>query len=365
MKIRSITATPFRLPFAQVIKLSTGARSAAEHVLVEVTTQDGVTGAAECVPRPTIYGETFSSAPGVIEQVLAPRVIGVPVSDLQAIHTRLAWLAGNPTARAAIELAAFDALAKTAGVPAFRLLGGFTAEIACCPMLGYGAPDVVVSEARVLRDRYGVQAIKYKVGPDLAQDVAVARALREALGDEMVLYPDANQQYSASDAERFLERTRDCGLRWIEEPTDAAELESRRRLAQRSPIPVLADESAADPARAAAELIAGRSTGVSIKLARTGIVASVRIRELAASLGVPVVIGSQGDSAIGALAAAAFAASSPVTAAEAAEVMFYLGFADHLLADPPQITGGRLVLPQRPGFGFDVDPDQLTKYAVR
>ncbi len=139
----------------------------------------------------------------------------------------------------------------------------------------------------------------------------------------------------------------------------------RRRLTQRAPIVVLADESAADPARAAAELLAGRSTGVSIKLARTGIVASVRIRELAASLGLPVVIGSQGDSAVGALAFATFTASNRVTANEAAEVMFFLGFADNLLAEPPEIADGQLVLPERPGFGCDIDPDKLARYEVR
>ena len=59
-------------------------------MFVEVMTEDGSTGVAECVPRPTIHGKTVAGAPGVTQQVLDPRVIGVPVSDLQAIHTRLA-----------------------------------------------------------------------------------------------------------------------------------------------------------------------------------------------------------------------------------------------------------------------------------
>ena len=134
MKIRSISATPFRIPLAQAISLSTGARGSAEHVLVEVLTEDGVTGHAECVPRPTLYGETFQTAASVIENSLAPLVIGTPVSDLQRLRARLHGVANNATAKAAVELAAFDAFGKTVAQPAHRLLGGFAADIAWARM---------------------------------------------------------------------------------------------------------------------------------------------------------------------------------------------------------------------------------------
>ena len=59
----------------------------------------------------------------------------------------------------------------------------------------------------------GYRPSSSRSGPTLARDVAVARALREALGDDLELYPDANQHYWAAYPERFLERTRDCSLR--------------------------------------------------------------------------------------------------------------------------------------------------------
>src|ERR1700722_1242877 len=102
MRIVTIEATPFSLPRLTAIALSPGARSSADHVLVRVTTEDGVRGHAECVPRPSLYGETFATAPSVIVNELAPLVAGVPVSDLQEIHRRLAKVAANPSARSAI-----------------------------------------------------------------------------------------------------------------------------------------------------------------------------------------------------------------------------------------------------------------------
>jgi L-alanine-DL-glutamate epimerase-like enolase superfamily enzyme len=362
MKIRTIRATRFSLPFARAVALSTGVRESAEHVLVSVTTEDGATGYAECIPRSGIYGETVEAAPVVIEQVLAPLVVGRSVFDTRAIHTQLAKVVANPSARSAVELAAYDALSRTLEVPAHRLLGGFASEVRCCPVLGYGAPAAVVDEAQAVAERYGVDTFKFKIGPDLRQDIAVAAALRAALGDSVRLYADANGRYSAAEATAFADATGDLRLRWLEEPTAASDLLGRKRVAELSPTPVLGDESCCDPRSAALEVLAGRSSAVSIKIARTGIVASSQVRDFCRSIGASVVIGTQGDSAIGAFTAAAFAAADPSTCAEAAEIMFFLDLAATLTTERPQISNGRLVLGAKSGFGFEIDPDQLAKH---
>jgi L-alanine-DL-glutamate epimerase-like enolase superfamily enzyme len=327
-----------------------------------VTTEDGVIGYAECIPRPGIYGETVEAAPVVIEQVLAPLVVGQSVFDSRAIHTQLAKLVANPSARSAVELAAFDALSRTLEVPANRLLGGFAQEVWCCPVLGYGAPGAVVDEAQAAAERYGVRTLKFKIGPNLRQDIAVAVALRGALGESVRLYADANGRYSAAEATAFAHATRDLRLRWLEEPMAASDLLGRKRVAELSPTPVLGDESCGDPRSAAVELLDGRSGAVSIKIARTGIVASSQVRDFCRSVGAGVVIGTQGDSAIGAFTAAAFAAADPSTCVEAAEIMFFLDLGATLTTEQPQISNGRFVLGDTPGFGFEIDPDQLAKH---
>jgi L-Ala-D/L-Glu epimerase len=357
--IAHVEATPFRLRYVSAVALSDGVREVAEQVLVTVTTSDGARGYAECIPRPSIYGETVETACALIERFLAPRAIGIRLTDIQRLARELGALAANPCARSSVELAAFDALGRTLGVPAHRLLGGAADRVPCAAILPYAEPDKVVEEARALQRADGIRMFKLKVGRDAVKDAALVAALRSELGDGVTLYADANGRYGSSDAALFLRRTADCRLWGVEEPADAADLDGRARIAAGSPTPILGDETCADPRGVAAELGAGRCTGVSVKVARTGIVASSRIRELCISLGVPLAIGTQADSAIGAYAGAAFAAASPLTAGSPAELLFHRGFASNPVRELPTIADGWLHLPNRPGFGFELDRDAL------
>lgn len=363
--IAQIDATPFRLHYAQAVSLSDGVREDAEQVLVRVTTSDGVIGYAECIPRPGIYGETLAGARAIIEGFLGPRVIGTRLTDLQLLAGKLAALKANPAARASIELAALDALARTLELPAYRLLGGAVAEVPCAAILAYGEADAVLAEARSLRESGGICTFKLKIGSSPVRDAQLTRALRSELGDEVTIYADANGRYRPQEAALFLRLTADVGLWALEEPTGAASLLARARLAAAAPTLILGDETCADVRAAAAELVAGRCTAVSLKLARTGIVGSTRIREHCAALGVPVAIGTQADSAIGAYAAAAFAAASPTTAQGPAELLFFRSFANNPVTVLPEIRDGRLRLPEEPGFGFEIDEHALAEATVR
>jgi L-alanine-DL-glutamate epimerase-like enolase superfamily enzyme len=361
MKIESITATPFSIPFAKSIALSTGRRDAAEHLLVEVRTDGGVSGYAECVPRPTLYGETVAGAAVMIREHIAPPLVGKDFNGMEGLRERMG-LVGNPSAQSSVENAAFDALAKSLGQPAHVLLGGYTTRVACAPLLGYGEPASVVAEAEEAIETYGARTVKFKIGPNLEQDIAVARALREGLGDGVELYADANAQYSFADAVRFLRLTENCRLRFVEELLRPGDLTGKKRLAQMAGLPLVADESCPTATDVAREVLDGRATGVSIKPARSGITGSTAIRSFAAALGLTVVVGSQGDSALGAYVSAAFAASAAATAREAAEIMFFLGLEDDLVAERPVIRDGSLELSDRPGFGFDIDEQKLAHY---
>jgi len=361
MRISTVEAIPVSLPFARELALSTGPRSAAEHLLVAVTTDDGVTGYGECVPRPTLYGETMATAAVMIEQVLAPRVLGVAVSSPSSIVQQLSSIAANPSARAAVELAAFDAFARHVGAPAVDLLGGHSRSVPLSALLGYGEPSSVADEAESLRAQWGVSTFKFKIGPTVDDDVEVARALRDRLGEEAVLYADVNQLYSVADALRFLRGTQDCALRYVEEPTTSVHHEE---VSRRADLTLLGDESCVDASAVREALEARRCQAVSIKIARTGLRESGRIRDLAVAFGATAVIGSQGDAAVGALTAASFGAADASTAEQPAEVLFFTGLAEHLVTELPDIRDGRLHVPDSPGFGFDIDLEKLRHHRL-
>jgi L-Ala-D/L-Glu epimerase len=363
--IDSVSATPFALRYASAISLSDGIRQRADQVLVTVRTNQGILGHGECIPRPAIYGETVTTACEMIERVLAPRVVGLRVGDLSSLTSRLMTLRGNPAARSSIEIAVFDAWAKSLRVPAHRLLGGAADHVPCCAILPYGEHEAVVAHARTLRDRYGVTTFKLKVGANPVDDAQLVGALRGALGELALLYADANGRYTAAEAARFARLAADYGLWGLEEPTDTDDLIGRSRLVVAASIPIIGDETCDQPRAVAAELAAGRCSAVSVKLARTGISSSVRIREHCGAVGAPLVIGTQADSAIGAYASAAFAAASPLTAGGPAEVLFFQEFADNPVRELPEIRDGCLWLSDRPGFGCEIDDDLLKENTTR
>ena len=77
MKITRIETIPFAIPYRKPLRFASGEVTRAEHVLVRVHTDDGLTGVAEAPPRPYTYGETQASILAVIRTVFAPQVTGL------------------------------------------------------------------------------------------------------------------------------------------------------------------------------------------------------------------------------------------------------------------------------------------------
>lgn len=115
MKITQVEAIPFAIPYVKPLKFASGEVHTAGHVLVRVHTDDGVSGVAEAPPRPFTYGETQASIIAVIQQLFAPQVVGRTLPEREAIGARVARTVGNPTAKAAIDMAIWDALGRTSG----------------------------------------------------------------------------------------------------------------------------------------------------------------------------------------------------------------------------------------------------------
>ena len=104
---------------------------------------------------------------------------------------------------------------------------------------------------------------------------------------------------------------------------------------------------------------------ISIKTARTGLAGSRAIRDLCTALGASVAFGTQGETGLGVLSAAAFVASHPATLRHPAELTYFLELEYDLVVRPPQLTDGRLAVPRdEPGFGFELDEAKLDAYRV-
>jgi L-Ala-D/L-Glu epimerase len=363
VKITRVEAIPYAIPYRKPLRFASGQILAAEHVLVRVHTDSGLIGTADAPPRPFTYGETQTSVTSVIRDLLGPAAEGVSVLEREIVHARMNRTVGNPVAKAAVDMAIWDALGQALSTSVTELLGGYTDRMRVSHMVGFAPVQEMVEEALRVRADYGITTFKVKVGREpFTDDVLACRALREALGPDVEIYIDGNRGWTAGDAARALRQMEDLDLSFAEELCPADDVLGRRWLVAQSRIPMFADESASRAGEVTRELLGGSATGISIKTSRTGFTMSHRLVGLCEGLGVDVVIGNQIDSQIGSLCAAAFGAAFPITARRAGELSNYLDQTDDLLAEPLEIVAGTLRVRQGPGLGIEVDEHKLAHY---
>jgi len=242
------------------------------------------------------------------------RAGGRAAASSEVIHSRLNLTVANPAAKAVIDMAVWDVIGQSLGVPVTELLGGYGNRMRVGHMIGFGEPAEMVTEAGRIRDTYGITTFKVKVGRHpIGTDVAACRALREALGDDVELYIDGNRGWTAADSARALRAMADLDLQFAEELCPADDVLCRRWLVKQSTIPIFADESVSRPGDVTRELLGESANGISIKTARTGFSYSQRVLYQCEGLGVDVVLGNQIDGQIGSLCSLALVphSSSP------------------------------------------------------
>lgn len=365
MRINSVSAIPFVLPYLKPFHMANGVVTAAEHVLIRVETDDGLTGVAEAVSRPMIYGESQSSIVAAVNSWLGPAIIGLDPFATETAQTLQRSVVANETAKGAIDIALHDIHGKALNVSTWRLLGAASTTLQVTHMLGMGDATEVITEATTAKAQFGVDSFKVKVDADLGAGIELVAALRRELGDSANLYIDANQSLNAEAVLRSLPRLEELGIDLLEEPIAETDLIGRARIAAISGAPIMCDESARTVESAAAQLTAGSARAISIKPARTGYTESARILGLARGLHARTVIGSQGDSALGTITSATFGAAFESTMREPAELDYFLGLADHIVTNVPKISDGLIhIEPAAVGNGVEIDEQKLARYRV-
>lgn len=340
--IAAIETTVFRLPLRGTLRWGTSGRLAElEHVLVRLRDSEGVEGIAEAPPRPTIYGETATSIVAIIRDELAPRLVGLPLADVAALNRRMAEIAGNPTAKGAIDMAAHDALAQRAGQPLAAFLGATQPRARVSYILGLADTSTALREAREVYDQ-GVRVLKVKVGNEWAADIARVEALRaEFAGSDLALYADANECWPVAEAATRLRGLAERGLLFCEEPLPVELLRERAALRSAAILPLIADDSAFTLRDLRREIAFDTFDILNIKTPRTGYSQSAEMLRLALAHGKQVMVGSQAGSALGTARAAAFAALPGITAPS--ELSFHLKVAADI-APPIPLRDGWLTI---------------------
>ncbi len=318
------------------------------HVL-RIATDDGHEGFGYASATPHM-GSTKDTLAAELE-LFRPLVVGRDPRGIEAILIELdKALRGAPQAKAAIDCALHDLVARALGVPLHVLFGGAVREsVPILRILAIKTPAEMAAAAQKLVDK-GYRYLKIKVHGHVEEDVARVAAIRKQVGDDVHLTIDANQSYSTKDAITALNRMADYRIDLCEQPVDADDFEGLALVTRTVPVTVEADE-AAGSLRDVFELVSKRAVdAVSLKIPKLG---GLRNTLAAARLCEAGHIGYRLGAAVGSRVLSAQALHL-ACALPGVDYACELGEFDRLLDDPFEgldVENGVLKLPPGAGSG--------------
>lgn len=292
--------------------IALGTITQADNIFIKITTDDGIVGIGEAAPETFVTGETLTSCKAALEW-LTQKLIGQNPLNIAKIHeTMNREILGNGAAKAAIDIACYDILGKTANLPLYQLLGGHNDFVQTDMTISIDTPSVMAAEAKK-HVELGFKAIKIKVGVDPIEDVTRILAIREAVGPTIQLRVDANQGWTPKEAIRAIERISPYDIAFIEQPVAAKNLDGLKFVRDHVTDSIMSDESAFIPQDAFSLVKKDVVDYVNIKLMKCGgIYPALKIIAICESAGVACMIGCMsGESNISVAAAAHLAAAQP------------------------------------------------------
>lgn len=358
LTIRSIGAIGVEVPMTYALGTSRGRITKAPLVLIDVQTDEGITG------RAYLWSYFRQAMPAIasILQAIEERTAGqrVEPETLWAMLAERFALIGVQgivrMAMAGFDVACWDALAVAAGVPLATLLGAKPRPIPAYNSCGLGLmpADALADEAEKLLAG-GFAAIKLRLGyPTLAEDLAAVHAVKRRIPTGVALMVDYNQALGAEEAlirGRALDRE---GIAWLEEPIRHDDYAGAAMLARELDVPVQIGENFSLPAGMQAALDAKACDLVMPDLERIGGVTGWRTAaKLAAERNIKM------SSHLYSEASAHLLAATPTC-----HFLEYMDWADKILVDPLTIESGHAVISDRPGSGIVWDDNAVERYRV-
>ncbi len=353
LTVAALRARPVSVPLDPPVQTASGRIATAPLVLIDLVTEEGVTGHSYVFCYTPVALGAVADLVTRLEELIKGSAAAPVVLDvrLQAAFRLLGPQGLTGMAMAGIDMAAWDALARAAGLPLVRLLGGEPRPVPAYGSLRTMNPAGAAKEAAELAG-LGFPAYKVKVGVDT--DVAAVRAIRAELGDHVPVAVDYNQSLTVPEAIRRARALEDEGLLWIEEPTRADDFAGHARIAREAATPIQIGENWWGPHDLEKSIAAGASDfGMPDAMKIGGVTGWLRAAGLAEAAGLPL------SSHIFPEFSAHLLAVTPT-----GHWLEYLDVAGAVLAEPVLVEDGHVLIADVPGAGLEWNEEAVRRFAV-
>lgn len=338
-------------PYASRYRSSSATRSA----VVRIETSEGLVGWGE-------HNVNFlpDVSAGRMEQEATDWLAGRGPFDLRRFHAECPL---ETRLKSGVELALCDLLGKRLGVPVWALMAGkLRDEIELAACMGLQQPERA-AEIALSYVELGYSTLKMKGGAGIRADVAMVRAVREAVGDRLRLRLDPNCGYSRDESLELARALEPLDLEYLEQPLPESPIADAAWLKSRTSTPIALNESVTDPA-SAWEIL--KQDAAAFLLPDTpqagGLLPCVEIGSVAAAAGVPCIMHCGHD--LGLKTAAMLHAAAALPAYGLANDSTYYALERDILDPPLVISRGRIAVPDGPGWGVEVDEAEVRRRTV-
>jgi len=369
--IKSIDVIGTRLPLKSEFSISRGSVAdisvGAPHIFVKIITDSELIGWGECRPSHRWSYETEESVLSTLTNYLVPAIIGMDVSDIQAIHkvmdTEIAPSThpGQPIAKSAIDLGIHDILAKNKQQPLYEYFGS---ENRVSMPLCYTvfAPDPA-DAGRIVASavKEGYKCFKVKVGHEsILDDLRILESVvSNASGG--IIWADPNQAYTVDLTIKYASEIADLGIDYLEQPISAGDITGHQRIKENCDIPIAIDESIFSIETLNEFILREAADVFVVKVCKmTGLFRAREAISLAIDSGMEVLASSLTESRL------AMAAGASLFSSFGLKVPLDLNgwqfLADDIVSSGVNVNRGVIELDGLYGLGAEIDEDKLSSF---
>jgi L-alanine-DL-glutamate epimerase-like enolase superfamily enzyme len=310
MKIEKIEVAANKITLRKPFKIALGVITEVSNLTITVVTDTGEVGIGEATPEPLVTGETLEGCEAALN-LLETALIGEDPRQLSRIHGLMnQCMKGNGSAKAAIDMACYDLLGKSTGLPLYQLLGGQDNQVETDMTISIDTPEVMAQNAQQYVEQ-GFSALKVKVGLDEKDDIERVKQIRAAVGSAIELRIDANQGWQAKQAVKMIEQLQKYDIAFFEQPTQASDVDGLSFVRANVSQQIMADEAAFIPEDALSLIKKEAVDAVNIKLMKCGgIYPALQINSICEAANIPCMVGCMaGETNISIAAATHFVAA--------------------------------------------------------